>query len=165
MSTNVTSLKDALGSIRDFRHPQGRRYKLQSVLVLSSLAMINGAQSEQAIAEWSDTQGRRWLGMLGIRRHRGPSQATIQRIFRGIDRAQLDEAMSHWSRQVLAAAGDGRERREDFSQSDLHADSLGTLSQWLDLVKPHLQDQHISEAGLKIWGLDIFEGIAQSAQA
>ncbi|MBK7598508.1 MAG: transposase family protein [Acidobacteria bacterium] len=101
MSGQTTSLQDALSQVKDFRNRQGRRYQLQAVLVLACLGLMHGAQSEQAIAEWSENQGRRWWRLLGIRRRRGPSLSTIQRVIRGVDRRQLESAMSHWSHQVV----------------------------------------------------------------
>lgn len=159
MSGNVASLQDALAQVRDFRHPQGRRYKLQTVLVLSCLAMMNGAQSEQAIADWSGNQGRRWMSLLGVRRQRGPSSATIHRIFKGIDRTQLESAFSQWSQQVVDA-----QPVEIATAPASKNDSFAAMSQWADLLKAQLQagsdDEHISEAGLKIWGMELDPVIA-----
>ncbi len=193
MSGSVPSLQEAFSEIKDFRHPQGKRYKLQAVLVLTCLAMMHGAQSEEAIAEWGENQGRRWLRLLGIRRRRGPSQATIQRIFKGIDRTHLESVMSHWSKEILTAVGsasaasdpdlDHRVFRRDRELNNNYRpeDSLSALSDWVGLVMSQLPEfdlkineerrdslfesltlsgdqdasaQHVSAAGLKIWGVD-----------
>lgn len=167
MSGNVASLQDALAQVSDFRHPQGRRYQLKAVLVLSCLAMISGAQSEQAISEWSGTAGRRWIRLLGIRRQRGPSPATIHRIFRGIDRDQLEAALIQWSRQII----DSQPSRPSQSLKPVlgpsESGSLNTMSQWADLIKAQLEtgsaEEHISEAGLKMWAMDFGPANVNSA--
>lgn len=171
MSGNVTSLQDALSQVRDFRHPQGRRYQLPAVLVLSCLAMMNGAHSEQAIADWSGTEGRRWMRLLGIRRQRGPSPATIHRIFRGIDRRQLEEALSQWSRQIIDSQSSQAFQSAQSGKTvttPSESDSLSTMSFWADLLKAQLETgsakEHISEAGLKMWGLELDPAASNSGE-
>ena len=78
----VPSLSKALAEIPDFRQSQGRRYSLLSVLLLSLVAVMGGAKSQSAIAEWGQNYGRKWLRKLGIKRMRGPSQPTLHRIFK-----------------------------------------------------------------------------------
>jgi hypothetical protein len=204
MSFRALSLQEAFTKVDDFRRPQGKRYKLQAVLVLTCLAVMHGAQSEEEVAKWGEDEGRRWLRLLGIRQNRGPSQATIQRIFRGIDRSQLEAALDHWSRSYLMETGTGtvEVEREINGQGSISSSwelgrsesSLDTLSQWIEKTirnhdssnenvaikikdsflkeivlndegvctdeserKGDLQTQEISEAGLKIWGLDYEE--------
>ena|GEM_PF-1649950 len=159
MSNHVPSLQEVFSEIRDFRNPQGKRYKLQAVLVLSCLAMMHGAQSEQAIAEWSGNQGRKWLRLLGFRRLRGPSRATIHRIFRGIDRTQLRAALSRWSHAEMEGTThseptiDGRiqTNRDDLgSQVEGRMgddDSLSALNRWVEAIMNQLssQDQRVDD--------------------
>jgi predicted transposase YbfD/YdcC len=97
----VPSLRDALADVPDFRQAQGRRYQLLPVLLLCCVAVMCGCRSQSAIAEWGTNYGERWLARLGIRRRRGPSQPTLHRIFRGIDCAKLEQAVTRWAEQVL----------------------------------------------------------------
>ena len=170
----VPSLEEAFSGVRDFRHPQGRRYKLQGVLVLACLAMAHGAQTEQAIAKWSESQGKKWLSLLGMRRHRGPSMATIQRIFKGIDRDQLDAAMELWSKSLISASVVPCSI-SDFMEFNNEQNTLTRLGQWVEVVVcnlPKVEDesliesqealnaleemnaQGVGEGGLKIWAVD-----------
>ncbi len=75
----IPSLREALAEMADFRQAQGKRYESVSILLLACMAMMMGARSEQAIAEWGRNYGVAWLRRLGIERERGPSQATIHR--------------------------------------------------------------------------------------
>jgi hypothetical protein len=155
MSSQALLLQEAFSNIDDFRHPQGKRYKLQAVLVLTCLAIMHGAKSEEDVARWGEGEGRKWLRLLGMRQHRCPSQATIQRIFRGVDRSQLDAALNQWTQNNLSETGSVMMKSQDklgveddehksFGR-DQEENSLNVLSQW------------ISEAGLKIWGVDYEE--------
>jgi predicted transposase YbfD/YdcC len=56
--------------------------------------------------------GPDWRRRLGLTHRRGPSQATIHRLFRGIDVALLERHLGQWAQQVLvslpaAVAADG----------------------------------------------------------
>lgn len=101
----IPPLREALAEIQDFRQASGKRYELTSLLLLACVAMMCGASSEQAIADWGENYGSRWLRRLGINRARGPSQATIHRVLKGIDCAQLEAALSRWSQAVLRVLG------------------------------------------------------------
>ncbi|MFN0085686.1 MAG: transposase family protein [Blastocatellia bacterium] len=103
MWINIPSLQEALAEseLREFRQRRGKRYELQSLLLLSCIAMMNGARTEGEIAEWVGSNGERWLKWLGVRGGRRPSAATISRLFRGIDGARLEAALILWGAQVL----------------------------------------------------------------
>ena len=101
MDTQKLSLKEALSKIADFRQAQGLRYKLLSVLLLACVAMLCGARSIAAIAEWGHNYGRKWLRRLGIERNASSSQSTIHRVFKGIDVQALERAITSWAESVL----------------------------------------------------------------
>ena len=96
----VPSLRDALAEVPDFRQAQGRRYELLPVLLLCCVVVMCGYRSQAAMAQWGSNYGRKWLQRLGITRRRGPSQATLHRIFKGLDCAPVERAVGQWAEQV-----------------------------------------------------------------
>lgn len=152
----IASLREALTEIADFRQASGKRYDLTSILLLACVAMMCGARSEQAIADWAENYGRRWRRRLGIKPHRGPSQATVHRIFKGIDCAQLEAALAQWSQAVAlglrpgstavleGAAIDGKTLRGSAKQGaeDVHLLSLCSHQLGLVLRQVAVSDHH-----------------------
>ncbi len=150
MSTwKVPSLRDALADVPDSRQAQGRRYELLPVLLLCCVAVMCGARSQAAIAEWGHNYGSRWLSRLGIRRRRGPSQPTLHRIFKALDGALFERCVTRWSEQVLSACAgtdaalevlslDGKSLRGSARQGAAESHLLGAVSQRLGVVVAQL---------------------------
>lgn len=145
----VPSLRDALADVPDFRQAQGRRYELLPVLLLCCVAVMCGARSQAAIADWGENYGTRWLARLGIRRRRGPSQPTLHRIFKHLDGALFEQCVARWSEHVLTAyAGtdgalevlslDGKTLRGSARQGTAESHLLGAVSQRLGVVVAQL---------------------------
>src|SRR5215213_10108640 len=145
----VPSLRDALADVPDFRQAQGRRYELLPVLLLSCVAVMCGARSQAAIAEWGQNYGTRWLSRLGIRRRRGPSQPTLHRIFKALDGALFEHCVSGWAEQVLTSCAvkpaelealsiDGKSLRGSAGQGAPESHLLGAVSQRLGVVVAQL---------------------------
>ena len=102
MHTEVPPLKDYLAEIPEFRKAKGKRYALQSLLLYVCAAMLSGRFSQAAIADWGTDYGQPWLAALGIHRPHGPSQATIHRLFKGISRESVEQALCHWANVVFS---------------------------------------------------------------
>lgn len=141
MATRKVSLQEALAEIPDFRHAQGRRYPLLTLLLLACVAMLCGARSESAIAEWGANYGAKWLRRLGIKRGTAPSQPTIHRVFKQLDVEALERAISRWAASVLGtpeplegAAVDGKAVRGALKQGAQNAYLLSAVSHRLSLV-------------------------------
>src|SRR5215216_4756594 len=141
----LPSLKDALADVPDFRQAQGRRYELLPILLLCCVAVLCGARSQSAIAEWGENYGTRWLSRLGIRRRRGPSQPTLHRIFKGLDCLRLEQCVTAWAERVLVACAapadalealalDGKTLRGSAGQGAAESHLVSALSHRLGVV-------------------------------
>lgn len=141
MDTQKVSLKEALSEIPEFRQAQGRRYDLLSILLLACVAMMCGARSGSAIADWGRNYGHKWLRRLGIKRKASPSQSTIHRVFKGIDVKALERAISRWAEGILgeplaldAIAIDGKALRGSIKQGAQDAYLISAVSHRLAIV-------------------------------
>ena len=106
-SIAVPPLVDALADIPDFRAARGKRHGLRPTLLLVCVAMLCGARSQVAIAEWGRNYGAPWLRRLGFMRDYGPSQSTLHRIFRGVPYAAVEAALRGWAERVMRQAATG----------------------------------------------------------
>jgi len=94
-------LVQALKAVPDPRHRRGRRHGLQSVLLLALQAVMAGASSWTAIAQWAATAPQA-LGVAGA----PPSAATFRRVLAAVDVAAVEAALTVWvtGRQTHAQA-------------------------------------------------------------
>jgi len=111
-----------LMSLPDCRHRRGRRHDQASLLAVAICAVLCGARSYVAIAEWAGRCKQNFLKRLGCRKdpcsksYRPPSEATIRRVLQGIDAEQVDRALSDWLQRLgggegVAVAIDGKALR------------------------------------------------------
>ncbi len=144
MSTAVPPLLDFLAEIPDFRKARGQRFAWLALLLSVCVAMLCGRQSQAALAAWGHDYGQPWLERLGFRTAQGPSQPTIHRLFKGIRREHLEQALVRWAEAVLQAlapgaaldgiAIDGKTLRGSEKQGAAEAHLLSALSQRLLIV-------------------------------
>src|SRR5918998_40621 len=92
-------LVQALTAVPDPRRRRGRRHGLQSVLLLALQAVMAGASSWVAIAQWAATapQG---LSICGS----PPSASTFRRVLAAVDVTALEAALTRWANARRAAA-------------------------------------------------------------
>ncbi len=90
------TLKEALELVPDTRSRQGRRHSLGAILALATCAMLCGARSLYAIAQWGRDQGGATAQLLGFSRERTPCVATLHRVFKGLDVAGFEAVMGNW---------------------------------------------------------------------
>ncbi len=106
-------LLDHLATVPDPRQAKGRRHPLAYVLALAACAVLAGAKSLAAIAEWAADAPAGVLGALGglTREPSGPvapAEATVRRILQAVDGDALDAAIGSW----LAARDPDRPTRD-----------------------------------------------------
>ena len=99
----------ALSAVPDPRKARGCRHRLVTVLAVSVAAVLAGACSYVAIAEWAQDLPVSARLRLGIGR-RAPSEATIRRVLRAVDLDALDAVLSAWLAAWLPDPPPGRPR-------------------------------------------------------
>ena len=104
----IPSLLEALAAVPDPRRRRGRRYTVAAILTFSVCAMVCGARSLYAIAQWGREQGSAEVrAALGSSRASTPSVATLFRVFRDLDRDTFERVLGAWARAQGLAAGEG----------------------------------------------------------
>ena len=79
----------ALGQVADPRRRRGVRHRLAVIMVLAVCAVLAGARSYAAIAEWAADAGEDTLARLGVA-GRVPSESTIRRVLQRLDADAFD---------------------------------------------------------------------------
>jgi DDE family transposase len=111
-----------LATVNDPRSPAGRRHRLVAILAMAAAAVLTGARSMTAIAEWAEDAPQPVRAALGARRDAPdhwvvPSEATIRRALARLDAAALATAVGTWladrdpPRRRRAVAVDGKTLR------------------------------------------------------
>ncbi len=100
-STSVPSLVQYLAQLPEYRQARGRQHPLLALLLLVCVAMLCGARSQSAIADWGAGFGRCWLRRLGFTGDHGPSQPTLSRLFGQIPHRTVEAVLGRWAEQAL----------------------------------------------------------------
>jgi DDE_Tnp_1-associated/Transposase DDE domain len=95
MSTPL-SLLEVLAQVPDPRSRHGLRHPLSAILSLAVVAMLSGAKSYQAIAQFGRDKGFALAHLLGFRRGKTPTKSTFSVLFRILDVAAFEQALSGW---------------------------------------------------------------------
>src|SRR3989337_1130581 len=90
------SLLSMLEEVPDFRQASGLRHPLAAVLALAVCAMLCGARSLYAIAQWGRDHGPEMAEALGFKRRKTPCVATLHRVFKKLDRDKFEEVLGRW---------------------------------------------------------------------
>jgi hypothetical protein len=96
------SLLEVLAEVPDPRNPKGVRHPLSAILSLTVLAMLTGARSYTAIAQFGRDKGFALAHALGFRRGKTPSKSTLSVLFRALDVKAFEAALSRWIAPRLA---------------------------------------------------------------
>lgn len=90
------SLRAAFDAIPDQRRGQGKVHAQSSVLALAVCAMLCGVRSEYGVARWGQACHPAIRMILGLSADRGPSGATVHRVFRHLDRPAFIHVTREW---------------------------------------------------------------------
>jgi len=92
------ALLAALKAVPDPRKPRGLRHQLPGILAIAACAVMAGARSFVAIAEWSAAATPAELTRLGITGE-PPCESTIRRTISKVDANGLDLILGAWTAQ------------------------------------------------------------------
>ena len=95
------SLLDALAQIPDPRAARGVRHGVLAVLLVSACAVLAGARSFVAIAEYAHDTGRTVLDLL-YAGSVAPHESTIRRLLQQLDPTAVEDALHRWAAAQLA---------------------------------------------------------------
>ena len=106
-------LLQALGAVDDPRKRRERQHGFTALLAAGVYAVLTGARSFAAIAEWIEDAGAAQRAKLGLSRPDSPDLTTIWRLLIAVDPQPLGRAIGGWLAGLLrlrAAAGGGHRR-------------------------------------------------------
>jgi|SRR5579871_683342 len=95
------SLLAAFAQVPDRRSVHGRRHPLPAILTLATAAMLCGARSLYAIAQWGRLQPAEVVRALGFTRARTPAVATLHYTFKTLDVEAFEAALGGWAQQAV----------------------------------------------------------------
>ncbi len=95
------SLLAALARVPDVRSRHGRRYTLPALLTLATAAMLCGARSLYAMAQWRRLQPEAVHRALGFKGAQMPGTTTLHYVFKRLDVAAFETELQRWAAQRL----------------------------------------------------------------
>lgn len=98
-------LFDRLQLVLDPRKRRGVRHPLQSLLAIAACAVLSGARSITAIAEWAVHLTPEQLRRFGSRRPTAPSERTLRRMLAAVDAAAFDRIVGQWAAEHCESVG------------------------------------------------------------
>jgi hypothetical protein len=158
MAAVSRSLLEVLAQVPDPRQSSAPRHPLAAMLALACAATLCGAKGYGAIAEWGRNYGADLARALGFTRDKTPCAATFFLLFRRLDRAALEAALTAGAAAILkpmpppnggvdALAIDGKTLRGSQQQGAFEVHLLSVLSHRLGLT---LHQQAVSDKSNEI---------------
>lgn len=99
------SLWESFAEVADPRDDSGKRHPLQAILTLTSVAILSGARSLYAVAQFGRDRGAAFARELGLTRDVPPCCATLHYLFKALDRAAFEAAIRRRARGRCSSAG------------------------------------------------------------
>ena len=84
----------------DFRRPQGRRYELDKILLLSVIAILCNAKSYRDISRFIKTKFAEFKQELSLSWKRPPAYTTIRNIIQGVDKDEMEAAFRAFTQSM-----------------------------------------------------------------
>lgn len=102
MIAHPRPLIEVFAALPDFRKSRGKRHPLSAIFALACCAMLCGARSYSAIAEWGRNYGAQIAQALGFT-HATPCAATLHMIFRRVHRDEFEAYLGAWANSVVGS--------------------------------------------------------------
>lgn len=128
---------DAFATVPDPRGGRGRRHPLPAVLTLMTVAMLSGARSLYAIAQWGRLQSPATVAAMGFTRSRTPAVSTLHEVSRRIAAAEFEAVLARWAQQAHGGRG-GRIALDGKAIRGSHAKGAPP-STWVDVVAAYAE--------------------------
>jgi len=93
-------LKNFLSKIKDHRREQGKRYKLEHILLFSILALLSGATSYRKIHKFMVAHYDTLDEIFELNWNRMPAHTTIRDIIQGTSRTELEKNFRLYSQEL-----------------------------------------------------------------
>ena len=112
---SALGLVEVFAGVPDPRSARGIRHPLAAILTMAVCAMLGGARSLYAIAQWGREHSE-LAQSLGFDRQKTPCVATLHHVFRRLDAAAFEMVLGKWAQEALgeedkAIAIDGKALR------------------------------------------------------
>lgn len=117
LAGGMPGLLECLAVVPDPRDRRGVRHRLVSLLAVTVAAVVAGARSFAAVAEWAADASPQVMAMLQVRwdplrrRWEPPDEATIRRVLEQVDPQAFDAAAAAWLTGRFAETGGERAGR------------------------------------------------------
>lgn len=138
LNLSVEGLIEEIKKITDPRKARGIRHPLHTILGIAVCAVIFGARSYRAIADWASGLTEQDLRRFGGTRGEAPSEPTIRRVIQRIDVEEFDRKIGMWLQRLqsltgkaiamdgktLRGSGDGEESPKHLLSAVVHKEGI-----------------------------------------
>jgi DDE_Tnp_1-associated/Transposase DDE domain len=100
------SLQEVFDLLPEVRQARGLRHPLRAILNLTAVALLAGMKSLTAIAQFARDHGPDFAEALGFTHWPTPCTATLSDVFRRLDVAAYEDALSLWIKHRCPDLGD-----------------------------------------------------------
>jgi hypothetical protein len=97
-----SGLVAAFAQMPDPRKARGQRHPLPAILTLATAAMLSGARSVYAIAQWGRLQDAATVAALGFTRTTTPAVSTLHELFKRLDAPAFEGVLQRWAQDHLS---------------------------------------------------------------
>lgn len=147
-------LMDVLRGITDPRNRRGRRYPLETILALATMACLSGARSFEAIAEWSRDLPQELRRRMKCWCWRAPWDSTFRRILSAVDADEVDRRVGAWlaglaERGAIALDGKALRGSADGARPAVHLLSAVTHAEGIVVAQRQVEEKSNEIPGAK----------------